>query len=246
MRAPDKSPADLRAICSPDRPRMFGAVVLALALCFASCNRLATPPAKQRLKDADAKASAGEFLQAIALYEDALDGTARSADIHYKLGLLYDDKMNEPINALHHWKRYLTLSPTGNHAAEVKGFMKRDELALVTSLSGDSVVSRTEAARLRNQNLELQKQIEDRRVADARSAALAKNQHGAQAEKDAAVAKAGKKTARTYVVQEGDTLYSISRKFYKSSSGWKKIRDSDGQRIGDATKLKPGETVTIP
>jgi len=40
--------------------------------------------------------------------------------------------------------------------------MKRDEVALLTNLSGDSVVSRTEAARLRNENLSLRKEIEDR------------------------------------------------------------------------------------
>ncbi len=242
MRAPDKSPAQFR----PVQMRRIATMSVALTLCCASCNRLATPPAKQRLKDADTKANSGEFLQAIALYEDALDGTARSADIHYKLGLLYDDKMKEPVNAMHHWKRYLILSPTGNHAAEVKEFIKRDELALVTTLSGDSVFSRAEANRLKNENLEMRKQLEDYRVATARTAALTKDKRGgASGEKESAT-KSDKKAPRTYVVQDGDTLYSISRKFYKSSSGWKKIRDSDGKRIGDATKLKPGETVTIP
>src|SRR4051812_12962689 len=245
MRAPDKSTAEVRALRSSRWQYSFAAICVALAFSLAGCNRLATPPAKQRLKDAEAKVSAGEFLQAIALYEDALDGTARSADIHYKLAVLYDDKMNDPMNAMHHLKRYLTLSPTGSHATEVKELMKRDELALVTTLSGDSVFSRTEAVRLKNENLELRKQLEDHRV-EARNAALAKDKRGgAQTEKDAAT-KSGKKGSRTYVVQPGDTLASISRKFYKSSSGWKKIRDSDGNRIGDPAKLKPGETVTIP
>ena len=42
--------------------------------------------------------------------------------------------------------------------------MKRDELALLTNLSGDTVVPRAEAARLRNENLALRKQLEDERV----------------------------------------------------------------------------------
>ncbi len=144
---------------------------LAVALCvaalvlFPSCNRMATPPAKQLLKDADARTASGDFLLAINLYEDALDGTERSAEIHYKLALLYDDKLGDSLNALHHFKRYLTLAPTGSHAEEVKGFMKRDELALLTTLSGDSVVSRAEAARLKNENLELRKQLDEQRTA---------------------------------------------------------------------------------
>src|SRR3954464_4564152 len=68
---------------------------------FASCNRMATPPAKQILKDAEAKAGGGESLPAVRLSEGALEGTAESADIHYRVALLYDGKMNDPLNALH-------------------------------------------------------------------------------------------------------------------------------------------------
>jgi nucleoid-associated protein YgaU len=155
--------------------------------------------------------------------------------------------MNDPLSAMHHFKRYLTLAPNGAHASEVKNFMKRDELALVTTLSGDAVVSRAEGARLKNENLDLRQQLEDRRSAEARTATLTKDKHGGiEAKKGPAAAKQAKKGAKSYVVQPGDTLASISRKFYKSSSGWKKIRDSDGKRISEPGKLKPGQTVTIP
>ena len=140
----------------------LGVLFAAVALLFASCSRMATPPQKQVLKDADEKAASGDFLEAISLYERMLDGSAGSADLHYKIALLYDDKMNDPLNALHHFKRYLTLAPSGARAAEVKEFMKRDELALATALSGDSVVSRAEAARLKNENLNLRKQLDER------------------------------------------------------------------------------------
>ncbi|RDJ93504.1 LysM domain-containing protein, partial [Lacticaseibacillus rhamnosus] len=53
-------------------------------------------------------------------------------------------------------------------------------------------------------------------------------------------------TPHTYVVREGDTLASISRKFYKSSGRWKKIRDANKHVINDPAKLKPGMTLTIP
>ncbi|MGI9088429.1 MAG: LysM peptidoglycan-binding domain-containing protein [Chthoniobacterales bacterium] len=240
MLAPDKSPARRARLCL-----LLGSALVLLA----SCNRLMTPPAKQVLKDAETKTREGEFLQSVGLYESALDGSASSAEIHYRLALLYDDKMNDPFNAMHHLKRYLTLAPNGAHATEVKNSMKRDELALVTQLSGDSVVSRGEAARLKNENLKLQKQLEDRRI-EARTAATvaSKEKHGAAAEKEnLAASKTGKKkTPRTYVVREGDTLASISRRFYKTSSGWKKIRTTNGHKIEHPSQLKPGETLTIP
>src|SRR6059058_963274 len=142
------------------------AVVLCLALAFgaAGCDRMISSRSAQVIKDAESKSADGNYLRAITLYESALDGSAKSADIHYRLALLYDDKLHDPLNALHHFKRYLTLAPAGPHATEVKNFLKKDELELGTSLSGDSVVTRAEAARLKNENLALRKELEDQRA----------------------------------------------------------------------------------
>ncbi len=214
-----------------------GLVLVFIAGGLASCNRMMTPRSSQVVKDADARAADGDFLHAINLYESALDGSAGAADIHYRLALLYDEKMNEPLNALHHFKRYLTLAPTGPHATEVKEFMKRDELALVTNMSGDSVVTRAEAARLKNENLSLRKDLEER-AAQARLAAVnEKATRGAHSEKPA---------ARSHVVESGDTLFSLSRKYYGSPSRWKEIRSANRKSLDASGKLKVGQTVTIP
>src|SRR6478609_2991460 len=193
---------------------------LGLALGTASCDRMITPRNTQIIKDAENKTADGNFLRAITLYESALDDSPRAAEVHYRLALLYDDKMHDPLNALHHFKRYLTLAPSGPHASDVKNFMKKDELELGTTLSGDAVVSRAEAARLKNENLALHKEIEDQRARHSTDKPQA----------DAKTAAADKKSGaapHSYVVREGDTLASISRKFYKSSGRWKKIRDAN-------------------
>jgi hypothetical protein len=211
------------------------------AVLLSSCDRMMTPRGAQLVKDAEAKSAQGEFIAAIGLYEMALDGTAQTADVHYNLGLLYDDKMSDPLNAVHHFKRYLVLRPTGSHAAEIKELIKRDETALVTSLSGDSIVTRSEAARLRNENLALRKQIEER-VLKARAPEDKPPGRGGRTEKGA-VTKAG---GQTYVVESGDTLFSISRKFYKSPAHWREIRDANKGKIDNVAKLKPGQDLIIP
>src|ERR1051325_6283984 len=190
-----------------------------LAICFlavslvTSCDRMVTSRNARTVKEADWKAAQGDYLWAVNLYESALDGTPQSAEVHYKLALLYDDKLNDPLHALHHFKRYLILNPEGSHAAEVHDFMKRDEVALGTSLSGDSVVSRGEAARLRNENLALQREINE-----ARPRPVATKPASRKGDKE----KSG--GGQTYTVKEGDTLASISRKFYKTSKRWREIR----------------------
>jgi len=216
------------------------ALFLGFALLGGSCDRMITPRSAQIIKDAEVKTADGNYLRAITLYESALDDSPRSADIHYRLALLYDDKMHDPLNALHHFKRYLTLAPSGPHAGEVKNFMKKDELELGTSLSGDSVVSRAEAARLKNENLTLRKELEELR------AGVHASQKPPADTKTAGTNKKSGRTPRTYVVREGDTLASISRKFYKSSGRWKQIRDANKNTIDDPAKLKPGMTLTIP
>jgi LysM repeat protein len=219
-------------------PNKF-AVGMALGLAFAtaSCDRMITPRSAQIIKDAENKTADGNFLRAIALYESALDDSPRAADVHYRLALLYDDKLHDPLHALHHFKRYLTIAPSGPHANDVKNFMKKDELELGTSLSGDSVVSRAEAARLKNENLALRKDLDDLRAH--------RTAEQTRADTKTADKKSGT-TPHSYVVREGDTLASISRRFYKTSGRWKKIRDANKSLIEDPAKLKPGMTLTIP
>ena len=220
------------------------AILLGLALILGGCDGMITSRQAQVIKDAESKTADGNYLRAITLYESALDGSAKSAEIHYRLALLYDDKMRDPLNALHHFKRYLTLAPTGPHASEVKNFMKKDELELGTSLSGDSVVSRAEAARLKNENLTLRKELEEQR---ARISGITQEKTSSDGRNEKA-SDAGKipRASRTYVVREGDTLASISRRFYKSSGKWKKIRDANRSIVSDPGKLKAGQTLTIP
>ena len=228
---------------SPRRLHKFfaAAICLVLAVGLVSCDRMIAPRSAQVIKDAETKVADGNYLRAITLYESALDGSPKSADIHYRLALLYDDKMHDPLNALHHFKRYLTLAPTGSHAAEVKNFMKKDELELATNLSGDSMVSRAEAGRLKNENLALHKEIEDQKTR-AHTVVTDKTANGAH-DKQTANAPAN---GRTYVVREGDTMASISRRFYKTSGKWQKILKANQGVIDDPAKLKPGQTLTIP
>src|SRR5947209_20282830 len=107
----------------------YSVFCLVVAWAFASCDRMVTSRNAQRVKEADWKAAQGGYLWAINRYESALDGTPQSADVHYKLALLYDDKSNDPLHALHHSTRYLVLNPEGWQAAEVRECMNRHEVA---------------------------------------------------------------------------------------------------------------------
>ena len=201
------------------------------------CDRVGNSRYSQLMQDADNKSAQGDFERAVNLYEAALDDSPRGAEVHYKLALLYDDKLNDPVNALHHFKRYLALSPNGPHAKDVQDSIKRDEIAALTALSGDSVITRAEATRLRNENLTLHRQLEER---PASRTAFEKSQV------NDAGKPGSKKTGQTYIVQSGDTLFSISRKFYKSPKRWKAILEANKKNIRDPKDLTVGQTLVIP
>ena len=201
---------------------------------LAACDRIGNSRYGQLTQDADSKSAQGDFERAVNLYEAALDDSPRGAEIHYKLALIYDDKLNDPVSALHHFKRYLSLSPNGSHAKDVKDSIKRDEIAALTALSGDSVITRTEAARLRNENLTLHKQLEERAASRTAFEKSEGNKPGS------------KKAGQTYVVQSGDTLFSISRRFYKSPKRWKAILEANKKNIRNPKDLTVGQTLVIP
>jgi hypothetical protein len=50
----------------------------------------------------------------------------------------------------------------------------------------------------------------------------------------------------TYVVQEGDTLASISHQFYGISDEWRKILDANRDQIDDPERLDAGTVLRIP
>ena len=215
-----------------------GAILLLCGL--ASCDRVGSSRYAQLIQDAEGKSAQGDFARAVDLYEAALEDseTLRKAEVHYKLALLYDDKLNDPVSALHHFRRYLALTPNGQHVKDVKESIQRDEIAALTALSGDSVITRAEAARLRNENLTLHKELETR---------VASPRIGSEKSQTNEAKKAGsKKTAQTYVVQSGDTLFSISRKLYKSPKRWKDILEANKKNIRDPKDLTVGQTLIIP
>lgn len=51
---------------------------------------------------------------------------------------------------------------------------------------------------------------------------------------------------KTYVVESGDTLFGIAKKFYGSIQPWKRIRDANKALISSDNRLKVGETLVLP
>ncbi len=214
-------------------------LIAASLLAFPACERLFDKGAKESIAAADKKAAAGDYRTAVDLYEGALDGTAKTAEVHYKLALIYDDKLKSPLDALHHMDRYLELAPNGPHVRDAKAYKREGEARLLTKLSNGSPITQQDAVRLKNENQILREQLTALRAQKAMPAATL-NARGEPVQKPIPPG------SRTYTVQSGDTLAKISRKFYKTPIRARDIQDANFNALEGTVKIKPGMVLIIP
>ena len=223
--------------------RSIGLLVIVAGL--SACDRSPFDRTEQNMSQAEQKQSARDYRGAINAYEHALDGSAKTADAHFRMGIIYAEKMDDPVSAVHHFRRYIELSPNGPHVGEAKANLSRLELTLATKLAGGTLISHTEALRLKAENGDLKKQL----------AARSNPANGSINPSSAGdIGKTGAQNAQvrlapgshTYQVQPGDTLASISRKFYKTKVRAKDIQDANINSVPDVTKLKTGQMLIIP
>ena len=144
-------------------PRRIYSILFAAGTCFAwqPASAQSAPgytdnphykQAQQDLDNNDANAAADE-------YEAALAADPKLADAHYELGVLYAEKLNEPISAIYHLERYLKLAPTSEHAPAARDLVNTESEAFAASLPGSS--SSAALAKLQIENAALKKQAFD-------------------------------------------------------------------------------------
>ena len=51
---------------------------------------------------------------------------------------------------------------------------------------------------------------------------------------------------KTYIVEDGDTLYGIAKRFYGSIQAWKLIREANKALIPPDNRLRTGDTIVLP
>lgn len=210
---------------------LLGAICAAALL---GCDQLLTRDATRAISDADKKVSTGDFRGALRLYESALDGTARTAEAHYKLALLYDDKLKRPRAALHHLDRYLELDPDGKHAREARTMRAENEKRLATAQQAGSPMTQAEAVKLKNRNADLEKRIVELQTRKPATPFV-------RGKTDKAPA-----GARSHTVEAGDTLASIARKYYKNQAKAKDILDANYNSLGGKDVIRVGQVLIIP
>ena len=69
---------------------------------------------------AETSRNAGNYKEAAQYFEEFLNVCPRSPVVHYELGSLYTDHLNDPYKAVYHYQRYLELDRTSPDAENIR------------------------------------------------------------------------------------------------------------------------------
>lgn len=192
---------------------------------------------REALETGDQRARAGAPREAIRAYESALDGTAKSADIHYRIAVLYDEKLKSPLDAIHHYDRYLEMAPGGSRVKEVKAARADCERTLQLRMEKEGFMTTGTAAQLRNENESLRKII-----ADLRNPKPPPPPRAADPGKADDIPPG----ARLHVVARGETLASIANQYYKNRAYAGHIKDANFNQLAGKDTIRIGQKLIIP
>ena len=115
------------------------------------------PYYKQAAQDLDSNnpaAAAGD-------YETALGVNPKLAGAHYQLGIIYGEKLQDPIGSIFHFKRYLELAPNSDQADKVKELIDKQTQIFAAGLPNSPTQSADDYAKLQADNAALKKQVDD-------------------------------------------------------------------------------------
>ena len=198
------------------------------------------------LRKAVAAREAEDVDRAIAFCERLLRKHPDNSAAHRELALMLDHYRQDAPGAIVHYRRYLELRPDSSQREAVEEMLHQCEVAYGAHLvkAPDSLKREIAARDARIRELELEVvQLRDAR--DGTGPAIAVPRAAAAAARAAAAA-ADTAPPRTHTVQSGETLATISKKYYGTPARWKDIHQANRDRLPDANRLREGMELTIP
>jgi|TARA_B110000495_G_scaffold98834_1_gene85476 tetratricopeptide (TPR) repeat protein len=213
----------------------------------------------------------GNHREALIAFEEVIAGRAKAPESHLEVGLIYLNKIKDPVSAYYHFNRYLTINPNGEHANRVKEQVTTAVKDFMRSLPGEplmdeverlDVYTRLQSAEEHNTTLraELSRlrrelaQWQERSGVLEQQVAAVRNQPTRQAPLAPIVVEQrtilpnspAAQSGRTYAVQAGDTLSKISREIYGNAGKWQEIFEANRNLLPSQNALRPGQVLRIP
>jgi LysM repeat protein len=212
--------------------------------------------------------SQGRTEEALSAFLRVIDARRAAPESHLEAGYIYLRTMKDPVRAIYHFDRYLQFKPQSPQASQVRQLIETAQKEFARQLpaqpySGDldriDLMELVKTLKQENDSLKRDLVAAEKRVSQLENVlGQARRTPGPQTG-TAAVRRdqAPRSTVapsppdpgevpRSYTVQSGDTLSTISRRFYGTPSRWIDIFQANRDRLSSEDSLRVGQEIRIP
>lgn len=217
----------------------------------------------------------GREEEALSAFLRVIDARRDSPESHFEAGYIYLQEMKDPISAIYHFKCYIQLKPDSNQIVQVEQLIETAQKEFVRQLpanpyegqfNGINLLDLVDGLKQENEILKREsvaakirvKQLEAILGGARRTStnmpvnveSLASDQRASTVDQSSSLTANlpldPAAVPRAYTVQSGDSLSSISRKFYGTVSRWNDIYQANRDRMSSENALRVGQDLRIP
>jgi len=216
--------------------------------------------------------SQGRMEEALSAFHRVIDARRDSPESHFEAGYIYLHELKDPVRAIYHFDRYLQFKPQSPQAGQVRQLIETAQKEFARQLpaqpyQGDldriDLMELVKNLKLENDSLKRDlvaaenrvKQLENvigqaRRMPTVQQGPTVQMQQPQQVQQSQPRAVAATpdpaSVPRTHTVQSGDTLSTISARYYGTPSRWIDIYQANRDRLRSENALKVGQAIRIP
>ncbi|MEM1223171.1 MAG: LysM peptidoglycan-binding domain-containing protein [Verrucomicrobiota bacterium] len=211
--------------------------------------------------------------EALNAFLRVIDARRDAPESHLESGYIYLHEMKDPIRAIYHFDRYLQFKPQSPQAAQVRQLIETAEKEFARQLpaqpyQGDldrvDLMDLVKNLRIENDSLKRDLLSAEARVKKLESVLgqasrvpsspapqtteVRQVQPNPSQSSNAQVNRSPDPATvpRSYIVQSGDSLSTISRRFYGTPSRWIDIYQANRDRLSSENALRVGQEIRIP
>ena len=99
------------------------------------------------------------YPSAIKQFEKAIATNPNVVKAYLQIGLLYGDKLGDPVSAIYFYQKYLEARPNAAEREEVLAAMEKAKIDFALSLTNTGIQNAAEIAKISKENVDLKQQI---------------------------------------------------------------------------------------
>lgn len=204
----------------------------------------------------------GRHEDALINYLSLISVRRESPESHLEVGYIYLNALKDPIRSIYHFDRYLELKPDSSQSVQVKQMIETAKKEFIRQIPTKPFQSDLDRVDLLEIIKKQQREFEALKKKYNQALFRIKNLQDTFGVQSNGLSSSGKQVysavpsesavidpnniPRTYVVQAGDSLSKISKKFYGTESRFIDILQANREIISNERSLRIGLEIVIP